>query len=200
MREYKENAVIDKSQTKRLERMAQELDGVDKQLLEAGLGVILKDTLQYLMTAPRTDDSLFKELISQVIVDELKDKNTPPEWRLLYIDPNDPVPTGIVAAAAQGKFNMKPLKHKGIIHEWTVYPAQKFLKRFQANLKKNICGKGGPYMQFKNGLLGQAAMPTTIATTILTAGFSTATFWYPLAVYAGLLIVRSGLDTYCERE
>jgi hypothetical protein len=187
-------------QTKQLEKIAKELEKLDDQLLEAGLGVILKDTLQYTLTAPRTDDLLFKELISQVIAEELNDKTSPPQWRLLYVDPSDPVPTGIVAAADQGKFNMKPLKQSGIIHEWTVYPARRFLERFKVKLKKNICGKGGPYEQFKNGLVGQAGMPTTIATTILTAGFTVAPVWYPLAVYVALLIVRTGLDVYCEKS
>jgi hypothetical protein len=192
--------MMKRPQTKELEKIVKELEKLDDRLLEAGLGVILKDTLQYTLAAPRKDDLLFKELISQVISEELDDKKYPPQWRLLYIDPSHPIPTGIAAAADQGRFNLKPLKQGVIIHEWTVYPARRFLKKFKVKLKKNICGKSGPYGQFKDGLVGQAALPTTIATTILTAGFTAATVWYPLAVYVGVLIVRTGLDVYCEKS
>jgi hypothetical protein len=185
-------------QTRQLEQMAKEIENLDERQLEAGLGVILKDTLQYLLTAPRSDDSTFKEMVYEVMAGERRD--TLPQWRLLYVDPNDPVPTGIVAAAAKGKFNLNALKNVKIQHEWTIYPARRFLKKFNVKLKKNICGKGGPYEQFKNGMLGQAALPTTIATTILTVGFSAATVWYPLAVYVGILILRTGLATYCDKK
>ena len=52
--------------------------------------------------------------------------------------------------------------------------------------------------KFEKDLLGQADLPVTIASCILAAGISVATFWYPLAIYFGLLLVRTGLKTYCE--
>ena len=62
-------------------------------------------------------------------------------------------------------------------------------------------GKDGPYEQFcnpDNKLVGQAQLPMTIAGSILTSGFSPATFWYPLAVYVGLLLSKTLLKTYCK--
>jgi len=64
--------------------------------------------------------------------------------------------------------------------------------------KDTICGKDGPYEQFTKGLVGQAALPSSIASSILAAGFSVETVWYPLAVYLSLLLVKTGLKTYCE--
>ena len=54
------------------------------------------------------------------------------------------------------------------------------------------------YVNIEKGLLGQADLPVAIASSILTAGFSAATFWYPLAVYLALLLMKTGLKTYCE--
>lgn len=195
----KEQATLPPPHESILQTMVKELDDLDERQLEAGLGVILKDTLQYLFTAPRSDDVLFRELVNDVIAEEQKTK-TPAQHRLIYVDPNDPVPTGIVASVVKGERDLSSLRNPEIQHEWTIYPARKFLKKFNAKLKKNICGRNGVYGQFKKNMLGQADLPTAIAATIVTGHFSPAAVWYPLAAYVGLLIVKSGLDTYCEKK
>lgn len=75
---------------------------------------------------------------------------------------------------------------------------KRLLLKFGDKFQAVICGKDGPYKQFERGLLKQADLPITIVATILTAGFSLATFWYPLGVYVGLLLVKTGLKSYCE--
>jgi hypothetical protein len=195
----KEQATLPPSHESILQTMVQQLEGLDERQLEAGLGVILKDTLQYLFTAPRSDDVLFRELVNDVIAEEQKTK-TLPQHRLIYVDPNDPVPIGIVASVVKGERDLSRLRSPEIQHEWTIYPARKFLKKFNAKLKKNICGRNGVYGQFKKNMLGQADLPTAIAATIVTGHFSPESVWFPLAAYVGILIAKSGLDTYCEKK
>jgi hypothetical protein len=49
-----------------------------------------------------------------------------------------------------------------------------------------------------DGLLGQADLPKTIASSVVVGTFNPALFWCPLAAYAGLLVVKTGLKTFCE--
>ena len=95
---------------------------------------------------------------------------------------------------------MSSLISPAIVHEWTFKPGKRLLVKFGVKFKDTICGADGPYEQFTNGLIGQAALPATIAAKILTVGFSAATFWYPLAVYVSVLLVKAGLKTYCEAK
>jgi len=81
-----------------------------------------------------------------------------------------------------------------IKHEYTYYPGKEIFEKFSRKFKETICGKDGPYEQFCNGLVGQADLPVTIAASILSGG----QVWLPIAVYVGLLIVKTGLKTYCE--
>jgi hypothetical protein len=72
------------------------------------------------------------------------------------------------------------------------------LNKFAKKFKETICGKGGPYEQFKDGLIGQEKLPVVIASSILTAGFTATAFWIPIVVYISLLIIKTGLKVYCE--
>ncbi len=111
----KEQATLPPSHESILQTMVEQLEGLDERQLEAGLGVILKDTLQYLFTAPRSDDVLFRELVNDVIAEEQKAK-TLPQHRLIYVDPNDPVPTGIVASVVKGERDLSRLRSPEIQH------------------------------------------------------------------------------------
>lgn len=169
----------------------------------AGLAVLARDMHQYLAKHPRGDAALFEEVVSLVNSEEgrLYGGSAFPNYGGL---PVEKLPEKLASAAALGHPTVTPLGERDIVHEWTFKPGKRlfarFLQKFGRKFKETICGKDGPYEQFNKGLLGQAALPTTIAGTILTAGFSPATFWYPLAVYMSILLVKTGLKTYCEPE
>jgi len=118
-----------------------------------------------------------------------------------------------------GRPTVSQLKSPGIVHEWTLKPGKRLfwrffsldvaktnpldhhplVKKFGRKWRETICaGKDSPYGQFKDGLVGHAALPTTIADSVLAVGFSVASFWYPLAIYLGLLLAKTGLKVYCE--
>ena len=174
--------------------------------LYAGLAVLARDMHAYL--AGRAPHSLNENAVRlfQVVTSDVSEKDRQGYGAGAFPNyegqPVADLPTGLAAAAARGKPVVAPLANPAIVHEWTVKPGKKlfqaFIEKFGPKLKETICGKGGPYKQFEKGLLGQTALPTTIASAILTSGLSTATFWYPLAVYLGLLLVKAGLKTYCE--
>jgi hypothetical protein len=108
----------------------------------------------------------------------------------------------LAAGAANGQPTIAPLSSEYIVHEWTVRPGEKLFKRFREKFgpkfKEVVCGKNGFYEQLNKGLLGQDKLPAAIAAQVLLIGFTPATFWYPLALYVGLLLVKTGLKTYCE--
>jgi hypothetical protein len=167
--------------------------------LYAGLAVLARDMHQYLAKHPRDDAALFEEVVSSVNTEE--ERQYGPQAFPNYAGlPVDNLPEQLASAAADGQPTVAPLGERGIVHEWTFKPGKRLLAKFGSKFKETICGKDGPYEQFNEGLLGQAALPTTIAGTILVAGFSPATFWYPLAVYVSILLVKTVLKTYCEPE
>lgn len=167
--------------------------------LYAGLAVLARDMHQYLSQNPRDDAALFEEVITLVHTEERRihgDKAFPNYVGL----PVDDLPAQLAFAAARGMPTVAPLGNRDIVHEWTLKPGKRLFIKFGTKFKETICGQDGPYEQFNNGLLGQAALPRTITVTILAAGFSPATFWYPLAVYISILLVKTGLKTYCEPD
>ena len=166
--------------------------------LYVGLAVLARDMHLYLAQYPRKDAALFDEIISVVNTEEHREHGDRafPNYEGLGVDN---LPRQLASAAALGEPIVTPLGDREIVHEWTFKPGKRLFVRFGAKFKKNICGKDGPYKQFKKkGLLEQANLPMAIATTILNVGFSPATFWYPLAVYMSILLVKTGLDFYCE--
>lgn len=162
--------------------------------LYAGLTLLAMDTQKYLESHPRPDAKQFLEIVKPTMESEKKDWPDSP-----LFDPSKAgLPTGLAINADKGDFS--PAVFEGdIVHEYTLYPGQRLMEKFGSKFKETICGKDGPYERLNKGLLGQADLPATIVSTILTTGFSPATFWVPLAVYITLLITKAGLKTYCEK-
>jgi hypothetical protein len=163
----------------------------------AGLAVLARDMHRYLAKHPRDDATVFEQVVSLVHSEDSKQYGSGafPNYEGL---PADNLPEGLASAADAGHFVIAPLGDNTIVHEWTFKPGKRLFVKFCSKFKDTICGRDGPYEQFTKGLVGQAALPTTIASTVLTVGFSTATFWYPLAVYLSVMLVKTGLKTYCE--
>lgn len=163
----------------------------------AGLAVLARDMHRYLAEHPRDDSTFFEQVVSLVHNEDSKQfgGGAFPNYEGL---PVDNFPEGLASAADAGQLVIAPLGDRAIVHEWTFKPGKRLFVKFCSKFKDTICGKDGPYEQFTKGLVGQAALPTTIASTVLTVGFSTATFWYPLAAYVSVLLVKTGLKTYCE--
>lgn len=171
----------------------------EPKLLSAGLTVLAKDAAEYLAATGKggNDVRLFQDIYSEALGVEREywEKHGPRVFSSLE---DAGLPRGFAAAAVAGKADLSRLGDKGIEHEWTKFPGRDLLKKFSVKFRETICGKDGPYEKFQNGLLGQADLPVTIAASILTAGLSAAMFWYPLAVYVGLLLSKAALKTYCE--
>jgi hypothetical protein len=170
-------------------------------LLLAGLTVLAKDVAEYLAATGHFggDASLFQEVYTISLDSEREywQKHGPGLFLPLQ---EARLPSGFAAGAAAGKLDLDltPLSNANIIHDWTRYPGRDLLQQFAIKFKETICGKDGPYEKFQDGLIGQSDLPLVIASTILTVGFSTATFWYPLAAYIGFLLTKAVLKTYCE--
>jgi len=163
----------------------------------AGLAVLARDMHRYLAEHPRDDAAFFEQVVSLVHSEDGKryGGGAFPDYKGL---PVTDLPEGLAAAADAGRLQIALLGDRAIVHEWTFKPGKRLFVKFCSKFKETICGKDGPYEQFTNGLVGQAALPTTIASSVLMAGFSAATFWYPLGVYLSILLVKTGLKTYCE--
>lgn len=167
-------------------------------LYYAGLTVLARDMHQYIAEHPRADADLFEEIVSSV---HARDRIRYGSGAFPNFDgrPTATLPQGLAQAAEMGKFVISPLLDRNVIvHEWTFKTGKKLFGEFSVKFRDTICGKDGPYEQFNRGLVGQAALPTTIASSVLTVGFSPATFWYPLAVYISVLLMKAGLKTYCK--
>ncbi len=170
--------------------------------LYAGLAVLARDMHNYLTQHPREDVGAFESVVTEVNAEDSARYGSG-AFPKYDGQPVSLLPSGLALAADSGKPVVSPLGDPRIVHEWTSKPGKKlferFIQKFGRKLRQTICGKDGPYEQFNKGLIGQAALPTTIASSILAVGFSAATFWYPLAVYLAALLIKAGLKTYCER-
>ncbi len=184
-----------------------QLVAADKRLLQAGLAVLAKDTDAYLSILPASKTDIEAEALRssaqpfQEVIAEVKatDPRSAPGSTFKDVEKDPALPSGVAKDAdRKGRADVGPLLDKGIVKKATLSVGRKFLARFSKRLKSNICGPQGLYLALRKGQLAQAAVPTTLATTVLTAGFSAATLWYPLAVYLSLLILRTGLDVYCQ--
>ena len=180
---------------KQVEQIVEDLKNLDEKQLYAGLAVISKDLTRYLESNPQPDAYLFNAVYSGFSGEERESWGGSP-----FFDPAEAhgIPTSLAEEAAHGAFDLSALKDPDIVHEWTVYPGRRLLERFGHEFKRTICGPNGPYEQFENGLVGQAQLPASIAMSILAAGISVATLGYPLAVYIALLLIKTGLATYCR--
>ena len=170
--------------------------------LYAGLAALARDMHIYLTEHPREDAGTFENVVTEVSAEDSARYGTGafPQYdgQLVSL-----LASGLALAADSGKPVGSPLGDPRFVHEWTSKPGKmlfgRFIQKFGRKLRETICGKDGPYEQFNKGLIGQAALPTTIAGSILTVGFSAATFWYPLAMYLAILLIKTGLKTFCER-
>lgn len=174
-------------------------EGASVGKLYAGLAVLARDMHLYLAQHPREDAALFEEVVSLVHEEESRAHGSQafPTYDGL---PVDDLPRHLASAADLGQPNLDPLGERGIVHEWTFKPGKRLFVKFGSKFKEVICGRDGPYEQFNKGLLKQAELPAAIAAAVLAAGFSTATFWTPLAVYVSILLIKTGLKTYCEPD
>jgi hypothetical protein len=169
----------------------------------AGLSVLARDMHIYLANHPRSDAVVFQDVIAEVSADDnLWHRRG--AFPMYEGQPIESLPSGLAEAAANGNPTVKPLDDPKIVHEWTVKPGKKlfnaFLQKFGNKFKETICGKSGPYQQFEKRNVHLSALPTAIVLDILRHGFTNDTFWYPLAVYGGVLLIRTGLKAYCESE
>lgn len=173
----------------------QQASHLDLYQLEAGLGVMVKDMAEYLAKHPQEDAATF-EVIYTSVINEIP-KNT---WEAEYLLPalQTGLPHGGAEAAAQGQPDIEWLQQPGVIHEWTVMAGRRIWMKFRRKFRETICGKGGPYEQFNGGLIGAEQLPQVMANSILSANFSPATLWIPIAVYLSLITIKAGLKTYCE--
>jgi len=179
-----------------------DLAAADNKLLVNGLGILVKDTDQFLSSTEGMDGQTgaeeFRKILEEVTI---SDKRSPADSTYQYLKADKTVPTGFAKAASTGSVDLSGLLNPKVMNKAATSTGRKFLKRFMRHFKKVLCeGSDSPYENFKHSRVTQAALPTTIATTILTTGFSIDTFWYPLAVYLGLLTVRTGLETVCDKK
>jgi len=171
--------------------------------LYAGLAVLARDIHRYLWRYPRSDALLFMEMFSPVNAEEGARFRSP----ALLNHKGPPMKNGSIqlsSAAALGQSTVAALGGPDIIHEWTFKPGKKlfvrFLQKSGARIIQTVFCRDGPYEQFNKGMLDQNALSVTIAGIILAKSFSPQIFWYALAVYLSLLLIKTSARAFCASE
>lgn len=201
-----------------LENLLHQVEHLSTPHLEAGLTIISKDLSEYFAANGMKNEAIigFQEVYSDTLNEERESFMSEHELRftmgkLSAIEKELNLPHSLSltdqayettrSGTPDMPQDLTPLTDPNIEHEFFTEPGKRFLKKFGKKFKEVICGKGGPYEQFTkgDGLLDQANLPVKIAAAILATGL-TGAFWYPLAIYLGLLITKTGLKTYCEVE
>ena len=182
-----------------LKDLINQVKDYDESLLYSGLTILSKDVAEYVATSAYTGKET--QLFFEVYRDALNvERDYWAQFGPQLFQPLETaqLPRGFAQAATEGRLDLTPLADRTIVHEWLENPGKKLFEKFKAKFRETICGKDGPYEKFVNGLVGQADLPLTIASAVLTAGFSIAAFWLPVVVYFSLLLIKAGLKTYCE--
>jgi len=185
--------------------LAQAAEYDEVQLL-SGLAVLMADAKEYfdLHTVEGADVETFRSVYGDTMMTSgfWTDWEERKLWEMdVWDEVNDVTglePGELTERAAEGNPDVTPLGNPEIEHEWFMGPGEEFLNRFGKKFRETICGPGGPYEQFEDGLIGQEQLPQVIVTTLLASGFSGGAVWIPMAAYVGLLLVKAGLKTYCE--
>jgi hypothetical protein len=182
-----------------VQEMIEQLSRLDQRQLEAGLGVILRDTLQYSLEH-EVDGVTFKTITSFVIVEE-EIEGVAEHHRLLFLDPEALIPKGLIVAMLAGDFDCSLLKDPSIQHEWTIHPARRFLRKFDQRHKEfrdSICASDCLNGKLKNNFVSYKESALAIARAGVSAGFSESVVWSPLVSYLGLLITTTIVDVDCD--
>lgn len=214
---YREGLKMDETAIRRALADLVLIAGQDELLL-AGLAVVVKDTEQELdrLAAPpriatsapeegdrrqrieveclQEDAQLFREVLDQL---KAEDEKLPRNERYDAVVRDRNLPAGIVGKAWRNVQDLSTLASKAIITKATLRTGKRLYRLFSAKLRANICGDGGVYKEFRTGRL-KPSLPVAVVNAVLLGGFSESTFWYPLAIYLGLLIAKSGLEAFCE--
>lgn len=160
-----------------LRELFKQIEDFDEYRLYSGLTIISKDIAEYIATSayPGEDKQLFLEVYADALNVE---RDYWSKFGPQLFQPLETVklPRGFARAATEGRLDLTPLADRSIIHEWPAKPGKELFEKFKVKFKETICGKDGPYEKFVNGLVGQADLPITIASTVLSAGFSVAAF------------------------
>jgi len=174
--------------------------------LYAGLAVLSRDIHLYLAKSARKDTALFRNIVSAVNAEEKKRYGS---TAFPYDDPQFPYqaelklfPKGLALKAIRGKPTLAPLGDNAIRHEWTVKAGKKLLLEFLTKagpqFKSGICGTDGLYYKFFKIESDEMKLTVEIANLALGSfGIATA-LWYPLAACLAGILVKRGLNLYCE--
>jgi len=192
---------IDQEQLQeQIQKMINQVEHLNDDMLYSGLTILAKDINEYKgESRSMKDEGLpsFYEVFNATMGEERS------YWEVhgnnLFVPLADQQqPHGFARLAEeQNQFDLSPLTAASIHHEWFNIPGRKMFRQFADKFRDTICEKGGPRDQFK-GFVQKNKLPAALTTAILSGGFTVAAFWYPIAVYVGLLIARTGLDVYCE--
>ena len=172
------------------------------QNLYAGLCVLARDTFFYLARDPQATE--FSHNFHDVVAEVSRDENF---WHGEVAFPRfsdaqaKSLPSGFAQVAAKHEPSVKALTDPNIIHEWTIKPGKKlfdgFVRRFEEKFDWELKAAIKEDYEKRQGGGNGDAIPTEIFSAILTHGLADRTIWYPLSVYLGFLLNRTG---YCEIE
>lgn len=171
--------------------------------LYAGLTVLSRDMYFYLLEHSRPDSAMFDDVLRQVIAQERATYGTNafPEYKTLPIRVEPPLPTGLARRLAAGEIAIEALGNPQIVHEWTSKVGKRLAAWFVNRAKPVICDPKGVYGLFEDKKVSERDRVTSLAEAILIGTVaSSGAFWYALAAFIAVIVVKQGLKRVCEGE
>jgi hypothetical protein len=114
-----------------------------------------------------------------------------------YKDDLDSFPRDLARKAAAGNISIEGLENEKIRHEWTVKTGKRiflrFLFEFGQKIKDHVCEY---YTSHENESKDLVKEINKIL--LLRTGLFTESLWIPFAGFIAVLIVKKGLDKFCE--
>ncbi|MEZ5039258.1 MAG: hypothetical protein R2828_05185 [Saprospiraceae bacterium] len=186
---------------KDLRKTFREIKDLHLGILLAGVGVLIKDTAEFIAANGFNDPliDLFRKTYQQVY------ENDRLYWRTigpdLYKSLDDvSLPSGVVTAAAMGNLNINPLCQPVIEKEWTRFTGWLFFKTFTYEMTDAILKKSS-LREEKEKADNPRSMDDQVIEIIQKLSASAKEghwYWYPLFLYLSVLLGKTRFETLKE--
>jgi hypothetical protein len=176
-------------------------DDMNLTQLYAALSVYSKNALEYAQHHSDQKDLLLMDVFTLVNREETarfrnnafpyNDESFPYKKELALF------PTDLAQKAAEGNPSVKGLDHENIRHEWTVKTGKRiflrFLFEFGNKIKDQLCEYYKSHESESKDIVKEINR-----ILLVRAGMFTESVWIPIAGFIAVLLVKKGLDKFCE--
>lgn len=176
-------------------------DDMNLSQVYAALTVYSKNAMDFAQHHPEQNEPLLMDVYNLVNLEETARfrNNAFPftEENFSYKNELAVFPAGLAEKASRGELSLEGLDNENIRHEWTVKTGKRiflrFLFEFGQKIKDHICDFYDSHKKESEDLVKEINK-----ILLVRAGMFSQSIWIPVAGFIAVLLVKKGLDKFCE--